>query len=207
MDIIDPGHIYDLTKVESNEPMRLTFVKRSGGAVQYEREWPGIQTQAVMRAVIEHLHALRIDPGRKRHYSLWQLGSDETQDLILTDYYQLYEVIDVLLDRSLYLNAILPCNETLDALQWLCDAKDFLSTDQNDDYTNYTHAIHAMRMALWCYEARAYRRKQEAVNRLRPTHDDTCRPKPWRELLCDDVPFNEVSIEKRPIGPDGHIVL
>lgn len=207
MIVIDPGHIYDVRCSLQFGTQRLTFVKRGGGAIRYPQEWPGIQTQAVMRAVIEHLQILYVSPHRKRTYPLWQLGSDVFQDLVLEDDDQLGDIIDVLMDRSLYLNAILPCAETMDAVQWLMDAKDYLASDENDDFTNYSHAIYSMRMALWCYEARAYRRKQEDVNRKNPSHDDKSRPRPWRALQCDDVPFNEVAIERRPIGNDGHILL
>lgn len=129
MDVIDPGHIYDLWQLGSDEPQRLTFVKRSGGAIQYDNEYPGVQVQEVLRALI---------------------------------------------DRSQYLDDVLECTETKDAVYYL-------------------------RMALFTYEARAYRRKQEAVNRLQPTHSDDARE--YR-----DVPFTEFEIENRPIGEDGHII-
>lgn len=135
MKIIDPGHIYDLWQLGSDEPQRLTFIKRSGGAVQYDEEWPGVQVQEVLRALI---------------------------------------------DRSLYLNDIIPCAETEDAIWYL-------------------------RMALFSYEARAHRRKQEGLNRKQPNHDDSERPRCWREFPFQDVPFNEADIEIRPIGIDGHI--
>ena len=137
MDIIDPGHVYQLRQLGTEEFAELKFVKRSGGAVYYEEEWPGLQTQEVLRALI---------------------------------------------DRTEYLYEILPCTETADA------------------------AYH-LRMALFCYEARAYRRKTEEKNRKQPAHDDSARAKSWREHPYDDVPFNECEIEERPIGPDGHIVL
>lgn len=128
MNIIDPGHIYDLWLIGTDQPQRLTFVKRSGGAIQYDHEYPGVQVQEVLRALI---------------------------------------------DRSEYLDAILPCFETQDAVWFL-------------------------RRALHAYEARAYRRKQEAVNREQPAHDDTVREH-------RDVPFGEYQIEDHPIGDDGHI--
>jgi hypothetical protein len=207
MKVIDPGHIYHLDPVNNNPPVVLKFVKRSGGAVTYTEEWPGIQTQAVMRAVIEHLRLLFVNPHRQRLYDLWQLGSDEPQTIVIGSDDTVGDILDVLIDRSIYLNHILSCVETLDAIQWMMDAKDFLVSDHHDDETNYSHAIHSVRMALWCYEARAYRRKKEQVNRLHPSHNDSVRPKPWRAQLCEDVPFNDVGIEKIPIGPDGHIVL
>lgn len=137
MEIIDPGHIYDLRQLGSNDTQRLTFVKRSGGAVKYEKEWAGVQTQEVLRALI---------------------------------------------DRTKYLNEVLPCVESQDAIQYL-------------------------RMALFMYEVRAWRRKQEEINRKNPPHDDSVRPKPWNQTPFDDVPFDEFEIELRPVGEDGHIIV
>lgn len=137
MEVLVPGHVYDLWQLGTDEPQRLTFVRRSGGAVIYQEEWPGLQTQEVLRALI---------------------------------------------DRTLYLDAILPCKESEDAVWYL-------------------------RMALFSYEARAHRRKQESLNRKRPEHNDRVSPKAWRMNPFDDVPFNEHEIEKRPIGTDGHILI
>jgi hypothetical protein len=137
MKIIDDGHIYSLRQLGTDEETKIKFVKRSGGAVQYEEEWAGLQTQEVIRALIF---------------------------------------------RTQYLNNIISCNES-------------------------EAAIWHLRMALFEYEARAYRRKQEELNRKQPQHDDTQRPKPWHENDFDDVPFNEHEIELRPIGNDGHIIL
>ncbi len=137
MKIIVPGHVYDLFQLGSRFLQRLTFVRRSGGAVVYDTEWPGVQTQEVLRALI---------------------------------------------DRTKYLDQVLPCLESKDVLWHL-------------------------RMALFLYEARAWRRKQEQVNRKDPVHDDTARGRMWRETPYDDVPFNEQDIELRPIGEDGHIVV
>lgn len=135
MRVIDNGHIYELDNLGGGK-QRLVFVKRSGGAIQYDEEWEGLQTQEVLRALI---------------------------------------------DRTKYLYDVLPCAETGDALWHL-------------------------RMALYMYEVRAYRRKQEDVNRKAPEHDDTERPRPWRKCP-HNVPFNEQDIEQRPVGEDGHIVL
>ena len=136
MEIVDPGHVYELKQLGDPATQRLIFAKRSGGAIKYHREWPGLQTQEVLRALI---------------------------------------------DRTKYLYNVLPCTETDDALWHL-------------------------RMALYLYEVRAYRRKQEQVNRKAPVHDDSGRPHSWREHP-HDVPFNESEIEMRPIGLDGHIML
>ncbi len=134
--VLDPGHLYELKELNGDTQL-LKFVKRSGGAIEYEVEHPGLQTQEVLRALI---------------------------------------------DRTEYLNSIIPCVESEEA------------------------AYH-LRMALFLYEARAYRRKMEKVNREAPEHDDSASPKAWRENPFDDVPFNETEIELRPIGPDGHILI
>ena len=136
MKAIVPGHVYDLTNLGDGH-QRIVFLRRSGGAVQYDIEWDGLQTQEVLRALI---------------------------------------------DRTAYLNNILPCNESGNALWHL-------------------------RMALFEYEARAYRRKVEEKNRRDGNHNDTNRPRAWHPRPYNDVPFNEQDIEKRPTGPDGHIVL
>lgn len=137
MIVIDPGHIYDMWQLGSDDLQRIQFIKRSGGAVKYEEEFPGVQVQ---------------------------------------------EVIRVLIDRSQYLNDIIPCNETQDAIWHL-------------------------RMALFNYEVRAYRRKQEGLNREKPEHDDSVHGRSWRRDPFGDTPFNEEEIELIPIGVDGHIVI
>lgn len=137
MRIVDPGHVYDMWQLGSRCMQRICFIKRSGGAVRYAKEWAGVQVQEVLR---------------------------------------------VLIDRCEYLNGIIWCTETQDA-------------------------IYHLRMALFAFEARAYRRKQEGLNRQQPEHDDSARAKPWRDNPYEDVPFNEYEIELRPIGADGHIVL
>lgn len=129
MEVVTKGHVYRMVQLGGGI-QDITFVRRSGGAVTYPTEWPGVQTQ---------------------------------------------EVLQVLIDRTKYLNGILPCVETEDDLYYL-------------------------RMALFMYEVRAWRRKQEKVNREKPAHDDSERAKVWHELPFSDVPFNESEIELRPIG-------
>lgn len=126
----DPGHVYLLDHVEGAGQEKLVFMKRSSGAVQYDHEYSGLNTQTVLRCLI---------------------------------------------DRTEHLNALLPAKETEDALYHL-------------------------RMALFNYEARAWRRKQQALNRQRPEHDSEFD-------RYEDVPFTEYLIEKLPVGPDGHIVV
>lgn len=136
MKCLDPGHIYLLQQLGCDNPQCLVFVKRSGGAIEYDKEWPGVQVQEVLR---------------------------------------------VLIDRSEYLDGVIPATETRNAVHWL-------------------------RMALYEYEARAYRRKRELLNRERPEHDDSAGLDTSRESYAD-VPFTEFEIELRPIGADGHIIL
>lgn len=137
MKIIDDGHVYSLKQLGTDDEVEIKFVKRSGGAVQYDKEWAGLQTQEVIRALIY---------------------------------------------RTQYLDNIIECNES-------------------------KAAIYHLRSALFEYEARAYRRKKEALNRKMPEHDDTQRPKEWHNNPYSDVPFNEHDIELLPIGDDGHIIV
>lgn len=136
MKILDPGHIFEMQQLGGGT-QTITFVKRSGGAISYEDEWPGVQVQEVLR---------------------------------------------VLIARTKYLHSILPCTESLDAICYL-------------------------RMTLFMYEVRAWRRKQESLNRREGAHDDTARSRSWREEPFDDVPFSEFEIELLPTGEDGHIVI
>lgn len=135
MKVIVPGHVYELDEL-GGQTQTLTFIRRSGGAITHNRDWPGVQTQEVLRALI---------------------------------------------DRTKYLDKILPCTETADALEFL-------------------------RLALYHYELRAWRRKQENVNQKAPTHDDSGRHRAWR-AEPDEAPFTHHEIELRAVGKDGHLVL
>jgi hypothetical protein len=53
MKILDPGHIYELRQLGDENTQIIKFIKRSGGAVKYDKEWPGMQTQEVLRALID----------------------------------------------------------------------------------------------------------------------------------------------------------
>lgn len=207
MEILDPGHIYKLINPVSGEEEITTFVKRSGGRIHYAKEWPGVQTQAVMRALIYHLQYLKTNGNITKTYPLWQLGLKVSQDLRIRNTIHVCQLLSVLIDRSQYLDAILECVETKDAIGWMNLARMALLDGSLEYIEKCEEAVGYIRLALWCYEARAYRRKQEEVNREEPAHDDTARPRPWRWFPCDDVPFNEIDIERRPIGADGHIVL
>lgn len=205
MKIMDPGHIYKVSRGEGFWTQIITFVKRGGGAVTYQKEWPGAQTQAVMRAVITHLISFIEGRGLSVEYKLWQLGSDKPQPLILGGALQVNEIIEVLKDRSVYLNGIISCAETRDAIQYLQMAQNNIQLAFHTNGASYRDAVLNMRMALWSYEARAYRRKQESLNRQKPEHDDSQRLKAWRAKPAEDVPFSYQFIEERPIGPDGHV--
>ena len=133
IETVDEGHIYEI-HLSGHNPQRVTFVKRSGENIRHKEEWPGVQTQEVMRAVIHYI---------KKNYQ--RSSAPEIANLL--------------------------------------------------------------RMSLFMYEVRAYRRKQESVNRKAPAHDDTARPKDWHLYPFPDVPFNSDKIEMRAIGPDGHIIV
>lgn len=136
MKVVDSGHVYKLDQLGGGT-QTIVFAKRSGGAIKYDKEWPGLQTQEVLR---------------------------------------------VLIDRTKYLYNVLPCAET-------------------------ANALYHLRCALYEYEVRAFRRKQEKVNRLQHAHDDSERPRPWRERQYNDIPFTEEYIELLPVRPDGHIIF
>ena len=83
------------------------------------------------------------------------------------------ECIRVLIDRTKYLNDQLSCEESGDILYYL-------------------------RQALFIYEARAFRRKQQKQNRQDGGHDKTGE-------RYKDIPFTEWEIELLITGLDGHI--
>jgi hypothetical protein len=53
MKVLDQGHVYELRELGSSDTQTLTFIKRSGGAVEYVDQHPGLQTQEVLRALID----------------------------------------------------------------------------------------------------------------------------------------------------------
>ena len=125
MKVINEGHIYLLKNLGEGE-QELKFIKRSGGAIKYDKEWPGLQTQEVLRSLI---------------------------------------------DRTKYLYKVMPCEETAQAIKHL-------------------------RMTLYWYEVRAFRRKAEGVNRKENLHDDSDTK--WLEY-ASDFPITEEGIEDMPI--------
>lgn len=135
MKVIDPGHIYECDQIDGGSQV-ITFMKRSSDAVTYEKEWGGLQTQEVLRALI---------------------------------------------DRTKFVYEILPCKET-------------------------DEALYHLRMALFLYEVRAYRRKQAKVNRTALKHDDD-PSKYARGEYPSDIPFTEMDIEFREVNEDGHIKI
>ena len=135
MKVIDPGHIYECNQLGGGT-QRITFVKRSSSAVIYDKEWAGLQTQEVLRALI---------------------------------------------DRTKFVNNILPCKESQEALYYL-------------------------QLALYWYEVRAYRRKKAKVNRTALHHNHDSKSY-MRGEYSKDIPFTEVDIEFREVGDDGHIII
>lgn len=93
------------------------------------------------------------------------------------------EVLRSLIDRTIYLNSIIDAVENYDAIYYL-------------------------RMTLLCYEGRAFRRKQEKLNR-------EANPHSFFKERDIDLPFNEmgyvggpsIGIENLPTGTDGHILI
>ncbi len=133
--VLDAGHLYGISQNFGN-PHVLTFIKRSGGAIKYEKEWPGVQSQEVARALIRYTSCAK-------------------------------------------------------------EITEPLKTEICDNFRKF----------IFMYEVRAYRRKVEKVNRLKPAHNDSISPKAWRENNFSDVPFNWGNIEQRSIGKDGHILV
>ena len=135
MKVIDKRHIYECDQLGGGT-QTLTFVKRSSGASTYEKEWVGMQTQEVLRALI---------------------------------------------DRTKFLQEILPCEET-------------------------PVALYHLHMALYWYEVRAYRRKQENVNRLEHAHTHVMSSCIYGDYP-KGIPFPEKEIESHEVGADGHIII
>lgn len=136
MKVIDKGHIYELDQLGDNNKQYIKFIKRSSEAVHYDQEWSGLQTQEVLR---------------------------------------------VLIDRTIFLDSILECAETKEAI------------------------VH-LRMALYMYEVRAYRRKLEHKNLTDKSHIDTNTPH-YNPVMCEDTPFDYRVIEEYNKGIDEHILL
>jgi len=93
-------------------------------------------------------------------------------------------VLRVLIDRTKYLDGLVPCVENKDVI------------------------LH-LRMALLAYEGRAYRRKLDKVNRGSVEHEsfrERNKDLPFDEGGYKDDP-EMPGIEELPVGPDGHIII
>jgi hypothetical protein len=128
---------------------------------------------------------------RRRSSKMVDYGDGEhdgtnTQELIRTT----IDLCKVAQDRSEFLDHIQSCNETRDAMAF------------------FGEAIADLRLALYSYEVRAYRRKQAKLNKEAGKHDDQSEPTGhgWRDGF-EDVPFTCHEIEDLPIGPDGHLLI
>jgi len=92
-------------------------------------------------------------------------------------------VLRALIDRTKYLDSLVPCVENGDVLYHL-------------------------RMALLCYEGRAWRRKHDKVNRGTDEHtsfSERDKDLPFDELGSKYDPMRD-GIENMPVGDDGHII-
>lgn len=137
MKVLDRGHSYTVPNLESEGDQPLVFIKRSSRMVKHDIEYPGTNTQEVMR---------------------------------------------VLIDRTKYLHSVGPCEETGNAIDWL-------------------------RLALYEYEVRAWRRKQQKLNRQADPKAETEKLNAHRDAYSD-VPFSPSNIEDYPVSlRDGHIIL
>lgn len=73
---IDPGHIYRLWQLGSDEEIEVKFPKRSGGAIQYPEEWPGVQSQEFYRMLIKRtLYLNSIIECNESHSAIWHSRS------------------------------------------------------------------------------------------------------------------------------------
>ena len=86
------------------------------------------------------------------------------------------------------------CTETPSSAWYMRQA--LLHAEMKD----YAQAKHDLQMALFLFEARALRRKVTHLNKKKPEHEHV-------DSRFKDVPFNEMDIEHRMVGSDGHIVL
>jgi len=134
--ILVPGHLYRVPYLEHSGYLLVRFIRRSSDMVSHPLEWSGINTQ---------------------------------------------ELIRVLIDRTEYLNALGPCEESENAIYWLT-------------------------MALYEYEARAWRRKQQKLNKRADAQADVDRVNSTREFYRD-VPFTPQEILDMRVGPDGHVII
>lgn len=138
MKVIVPGHLYEVPYLEhpGKGKLLVRFLRRSSEMVQYPYDWPGVNTQELLR---------------------------------------------VLIDRTQFLYQVGPCEETANAISWL-------------------------QMALYEYEARAWRRKQQRLNKQANPQAETDRVNSTREYYRD-VPFTPFEVLTMDVGPDGHVIV
>lgn len=55
-----PGHIYQMWSGGKALTDKIRFVRRSSGSVKHPKEWPGLQTQELLRAMIDRLMLHRV---------------------------------------------------------------------------------------------------------------------------------------------------
>jgi len=136
MKTIVPGHLYRVPYLEHPGFLLVRFIRRSSDMVCHPLEWPGVNTQ---------------------------------------------ELIRVLIDRTEYPNSLGPCEESENAIYWLT-------------------------MALYEYEARAWRRKQQLLNKRADPQAVTDRVDASRQFYRD-VPFTPQEVLDLPVGSDGHVIV
>ena len=88
-------------------------------------------------------------------------------------------VCRALIERTFYLDSIIPAPENM-------------------------NVIYFLRMVIYEYEARAYLRKQQKLNKESGAHTEQ-DTNTHRDGY--NVPFSEYEIEKLPLGEDGHILI
>ena len=96
------------------------------------------------------------------------------------------DVLEGLVERTLFLDDVIPCDETPTAA------------------TRLENAIQEVCGAFYEYEARAWRRKQEKLNKEAGKHSE--QDVNAHRDGYNDVPFTEHNIHLLPVGPDGHVI-
>lgn len=96
-----------------------------------------------------------------------------------------------------------PGTNTQEALRALIDHTE--SVDHCIGSEEMTEALYHLRKALYLYEVRAYRRKEEKLNKKSGEHDSPDQYDASREDYLD-IPFSEHEIEYMPVSEDGHVI-
>ena len=71
MEVIDEGHKYQLSHVESDDYETVTFIKRSGKQIKHDNEYSGTNSQECIRMLID-----------RTKYLNDQLYCEESEDII-----------------------------------------------------------------------------------------------------------------------------